>query len=400
MTASSSLGQTTWTVACTCILPPVEANSKVFGPRAPKLWTPMPSLSHSPIGTPSKAILTPLTGSEGKATSIPGHQHRLRKAPPETILPPFFTATHSQEQLNTHPLNAPVIPGVVHQTLSDPFLLRLTQKNRNGHRPPSPGLSAGYELLWHVPYLHSPGNAVLVRTLHVPLRSVDPLRLPASHRTPPPDVSLSTTPIAHTQSTCRGPLTPTSCLAVRSKPLKIPIQDHMLKKLNKQLSGEEWTWNNLNTLCWAIGSISGSMAEEQVWSGWGGEMQREGDRGLGCGGGGVCTGGGFPPTTAPVRGGERFLLQLCFLLLCWRGRESGLCREETERGGRVLFMVVGVEAGVVVLLLVKTPLRRLVLLGLDRVKRGQGPVAVRTIGATVSVILLSSLYSMKGMEDG
>lgn len=41
----------------------------------------------------------------------------------------------------------------------------------------------------------------------------------------------------------------------------------MLKKLNKQLSGEEWTWNNLNTLCWAIGSISGSMAEEQVFTG-------------------------------------------------------------------------------------------------------------------------------------
>ncbi|XP_062104078.1 protein EXPORTIN 1A-like isoform X1 [Humulus lupulus] len=37
----------------------------------------------------------------------------------------------------------------------------------------------------------------------------------------------------------------------------------MLKKLSKQLSGEVWNWNNLNTLCWAIGSISGSMMEEQ-----------------------------------------------------------------------------------------------------------------------------------------
>ncbi|THG11400.1 hypothetical protein TEA_018509 [Camellia sinensis var. sinensis] len=41
------------------------------------------------------------------------------------------------------------------------------------------------------------------------------------------------------------------------------VQYKMLKKLNKQLSGEDWTWNNLNTLCWAIGSISGSMMEEQ-----------------------------------------------------------------------------------------------------------------------------------------
>jgi hypothetical protein len=30
-----------------------------------------------------------------------------------------------------------------------------------------------------------------------------------------------------------------------------------------QLSGKEWSWGALNTLCWAIGSISGSMLEEQ-----------------------------------------------------------------------------------------------------------------------------------------
>ncbi|CAI8617119.1 unnamed protein product [Vicia faba] len=40
-------------------------------------------------------------------------------------------------------------------------------------------------------------------------------------------------------------------------------EKQMLRKLSKQLSGEDWTWNNLNTLCWAIGSISGSMIEEQ-----------------------------------------------------------------------------------------------------------------------------------------
>ncbi|KAL0709626.1 hypothetical protein Bca4012_016604 [Brassica carinata] len=40
-------------------------------------------------------------------------------------------------------------------------------------------------------------------------------------------------------------------------------EKQMLRKLNKQLSGEEWAWNNLNTLCWAIGSISGSMSEDQ-----------------------------------------------------------------------------------------------------------------------------------------
>ena len=30
-----------------------------------------------------------------------------------------------------------------------------------------------------------------------------------------------------------------------------------------QLAGHKWTWQALNTLCWAIGSISGSMQEEQ-----------------------------------------------------------------------------------------------------------------------------------------
>ena len=30
-----------------------------------------------------------------------------------------------------------------------------------------------------------------------------------------------------------------------------------------QLNGKEWGWGALNTLCWAIGSISGSMLEEQ-----------------------------------------------------------------------------------------------------------------------------------------
>ncbi|XP_047093851.1 protein EXPORTIN 1A-like isoform X2 [Lolium rigidum] len=40
-------------------------------------------------------------------------------------------------------------------------------------------------------------------------------------------------------------------------------EQQMLKKLTKQLNGEDWSWNNLNSLCWAIGSISGSMVEEQ-----------------------------------------------------------------------------------------------------------------------------------------
>jgi exportin-1 len=37
----------------------------------------------------------------------------------------------------------------------------------------------------------------------------------------------------------------------------------MLAKLTDQVEGSSWSWNNLNTLCWAIGSISGAMAEDE-----------------------------------------------------------------------------------------------------------------------------------------
>ncbi|KAJ6630664.1 CRM1 C terminal-domain-containing protein [Mycena sp. CBHHK59/15] len=36
----------------------------------------------------------------------------------------------------------------------------------------------------------------------------------------------------------------------------------LTEKLAKQVDGSEWSWNNLNTLCWAIGSISLAMNEE------------------------------------------------------------------------------------------------------------------------------------------
>jgi exportin-1 len=37
----------------------------------------------------------------------------------------------------------------------------------------------------------------------------------------------------------------------------------MLHKLTEQVDGTNWSWNNLNTLCWAIGSISGAMSEDE-----------------------------------------------------------------------------------------------------------------------------------------
>ncbi|KAK9472421.1 CRM1 C terminal-domain-containing protein [Dipodascopsis tothii] len=42
----------------------------------------------------------------------------------------------------------------------------------------------------------------------------------------------------------------------------IDTENIMTTKLARQIDGSEWSWNNINTLCWAIGSISGAMNEE------------------------------------------------------------------------------------------------------------------------------------------
>ncbi|KAH8117546.1 CRM1 C terminal-domain-containing protein [Phellopilus nigrolimitatus] len=42
----------------------------------------------------------------------------------------------------------------------------------------------------------------------------------------------------------------------------LDTENILTEKLSKQVDGSEWSWNNLNTLCWAIGSISGAMNEE------------------------------------------------------------------------------------------------------------------------------------------
>ena len=42
----------------------------------------------------------------------------------------------------------------------------------------------------------------------------------------------------------------------------IDTEQIMSEKLARQVDGSEWSWANCNTLCWAIGSISGAMNEE------------------------------------------------------------------------------------------------------------------------------------------
>lgn len=40
----------------------------------------------------------------------------------------------------------------------------------------------------------------------------------------------------------------------------------LTEKLGRQIDGSEWSWNNLNRLCWAIGSISGTMGTHSCWN--------------------------------------------------------------------------------------------------------------------------------------
>ena len=61
---------------------------------------------------------------------------------------------------------------------------------------------------------------------------------------------------------------------------------------------------------------------------------------------------------------------------------------------QLLFAVIFSEMGLILVMLFKTPLRKLVIVGLDRVKRGRGPVMVKTVAGTVLVVLMSSVYSM------
>lgn len=40
-------------------------------------------------------------------------------------------------------------------------------------------------------------------------------------------------------------------------------QNIMMNKLAAQIDGSEWSWTNLNTLCWAIGAISGVQSNKK-----------------------------------------------------------------------------------------------------------------------------------------
>lgn len=64
----------------------------------------------------------------------------------------------------------------------------------------------------------------------------------------------------------------------------------------------------------------------------------------------------------------------------------------------LLFAVVLAEVAVILALSFKTPIRKLLIMSLDRAKRGRGPVVVQTVSATVCVVLVASVYGMMEIQ--
>ncbi|KAG9132098.1 hypothetical protein Leryth_023693 [Lithospermum erythrorhizon] len=60
---------------------------------------------------------------------------------------------------------------------------------------------------------------------------------------------------------------------------------------------------------------------------------------------------------------------------------------------QLLYTLLLTEATLIVMFVFKTPLRKLVILGLDRLKRGRGPIVVKTVSATFFIVMLTSLYN-------
>ncbi|XP_030553380.1 uncharacterized protein LOC115757308 [Rhodamnia argentea] len=66
----------------------------------------------------------------------------------------------------------------------------------------------------------------------------------------------------------------------------------------------------------------------------------------------------------------------------------------------LLFGLAFLEMALVVVLLFKTPLRMLLMLGLDRLKRGRGRLVAGTVAMTMVVVFSSAVYNVLGIQRG
>lgn len=65
----------------------------------------------------------------------------------------------------------------------------------------------------------------------------------------------------------------------------------------------------------------------------------------------------------------------------------------------LLFPVILGEMAVILILLFKTPLRKLVIMALDRLKRGTGPLVVKTVAGVIFVFMSITVYSVTEIQS-
>ncbi|KAM1194209.1 hypothetical protein ACFX15_020535 [Malus domestica] len=66
---------------------------------------------------------------------------------------------------------------------------------------------------------------------------------------------------------------------------------------------------------------------------------------------------------------------------------------------QLLYTVICGEMLLILILLFKTPLRKLVILALDKMQRRRGPVTVKTVAETVFIILLTNVYNLVDIKN-
>ncbi|KAM7492715.1 hypothetical protein LguiA_035636 [Lonicera macranthoides] len=71
---------------------------------------------------------------------------------------------------------------------------------------------------------------------------------------------------------------------------------------------------------------------------------------------------------------------------------------------QLLFTLVLAEMALILILLFRSPLRKILIMVLDRVKQGRGPIMASSVAGTLSVVFISTLYSIvkiqKRSSDG
>ncbi|CAL5378342.1 unnamed protein product [Camellia sinensis] len=65
----------------------------------------------------------------------------------------------------------------------------------------------------------------------------------------------------------------------------------------------------------------------------------------------------------------------------------------------LLFPAILGEMAVILILLFKTPLRKLVIMALDRLKRGTGPLVIKTVAGVIFVFMSITVYSVTEIQS-